>query len=336
MMVYRFQLFALIWLLVPMPTWGLDCNISFSDLAFGEVPTLSPAPVDSQMTLQYRCNAGAEELDQGSTVTLCISINSGSTTHYSSEPSGVRKLSNDQRYMAYDLFTDAARSRVWGSNFDGAFGMPPPTLQLSLATSNGGGGVTAAGSRTIFGRVFGHQSGLSVGAYTALFGAGQVQAVYDFSHRLPDCSALTSNDQLTEGGFAVSAQVAGQCTVNTTAMNFDAVSGVEVEASATAALAVLCATDTPYQISLGPGTGTGATAARRKMTHEGGGLLSLEYSLYQDANYSQVWGQTADLDTVSAIANGSLQNIVVYGKVPRQVAPLPGVYSDTVVVTVSF
>jgi spore coat protein U-like protein len=98
-------------------------------------------------------------------------------------------------------------------------------------------------------------------------------------------------------------------------------------------LSVQCTNSTDYAIGLSAGTGSGATVAARKMT--GPASATVTYSLYSDS-YTTVWGTSSGVDTVGATGNGAAQTYTIYGKVPTQTTPAPGVYSDTVTVTVYY
>lgn len=334
---FRITQFLLVTLFWSSGASALNCNVAIADMVFGDVPTLGITPVTSQSRLTYRCEASVNEGGQGDLVTLCVSINSGGVSHYSSEPVGVRKLFNGTSYLAYDLFADAGRSLVWGSNFDGAFGSNPPTIHVPMSNVTGINAITGSGSLPIYGRVFGFQTHADAGSYMSQFGPGQVQVIYDFTDRLPDCNAVSGLRSLQEAAFTVSARVAGQCKLAVAPLNFGQVDSRAIETAASTALLVSCVTGTPYQISLGPGNGSGATVDRRLLTRQGGGKdETISYGLYQDPSHARVWGDTLDINTLSGIANGAIQKIDVFGKIVPQAIPGPGIYLDTVVVTVTF
>ena len=62
---------------------------------------------------------------------------------------------------------------------------------------------------------------------------------------------------------------------------------------------------------------------------------SVIYGLYQNAARSVPWG-TANASTLGGTGTAATQTIPVYGRVPGQVTPPPGTYSDTVVATVTY
>lgn len=69
----------------------------------------------------------------------------------------------------------------------------------------------------------------------------------------------------------------------------------------------------------------------------------IPYQLYKDSNYSTVWDATGGVTNVGEqgslkTGTGSAQTTTVYGKIPQgtAIASRPGVYSDSVVVTVTY
>nr|WP_308460474.1 spore coat protein U domain-containing protein [Mesorhizobium sp. NBSH29] len=101
-------------------------------------------------------------------------------------------------------------------------------------------------------------------------------------------------------------------------------------------VSVQCTLLTPYTLGLGAGNGAGATIAARKMTNVAG---TIDYSLYTDLLHTDVWGTGgggANGSTVPGIGTGLALPHIVYGRVPPQTTPGPGVYTDVVAVTVTY
>ena len=48
------------------------------------------------------------------------------------------------------------------------------------------------------------------------------------------------------------------------------------------------------------------------------------------------WGQTLNTDTVNGVGSGSVATLTIYGRIPAQVSQPPGVYTDTVQVTLTY
>ena len=91
-----------------------------------------------------------------------------------------------------------------------------------------------------------------------------------------------------------------------------------------------------------------ASVALNAGTHAGGpanftaramasGSNSLGYQLYLDSGRSSVWGDgTGSSATSSGTGTGSTQTIPIYGRIPSLSGIVPGTYTDTVTVTVTY
>lgn len=135
--------------------------------------------------------------------------------------------------------------------------------------------------------------------------------------------------------FQVQITIVDECeisSVNDLDFGSHGVLAANVDASST--FDVQCTLDTPFSIGLDAGTGAGATVAVRRMT--GPAAATVDYSLYTDASRSVVWGDTPTVDTVDGTGTGSAGTYTVYGRVAPQTTPAPGVYSDTITITVTF
>jgi spore coat protein U-like protein len=70
---------------------------------------------------------------------------------------------------------------------------------------------------------------------------------------------------------------------------------------------------------------TGATdPTQRKMSK---GTERVTYGLYRDAARSLPWGSTSGTNTASGSGNAAVQNLTVYGRIPAQTTPSPGLYA---------
>src|SRR3546814_18752365 len=61
----------------------------------------------------------------------------------------------------------------------------------------------------------------------------------------------------------------------------------------------------------------------------------ISYELYSNTGRTLRWGNTLNVDRVSATGAGTAQMFTVYGQVPAQTTPAAGTYADTVNVTVT-
>lgn len=144
----------------------------------------------------------------------------------------------------------------------------------------------------------------------------------------------------TSGGtFQVNATVVSACTVSGTVLSFGGAidplsSAVPLDASSS--LSVQCTNTTPYAISLNAGTHAGGPSnfSARAMTS---GSNSLAYQLYVDSGRSSIWGDgTGSSATSSGTGTGSTQTIPIYGRISSLSGVVPGSYTDTVTVTITY
>ncbi len=144
-------------------------------------------------------------------------------------------------------------------------------------------------------------------------------------------SSLAATDTTT---FTVTATVVATCSVSATDLsfgNYDPVSVSDLDATNT--VTVNCTDGTSYDIGLDAGTGGGATVATRKLTNAGN---TLDYTLYQDAPRTTVWGNTVSTDTVNDTASSVAANHTVYGRIASRQNVPAALYSDTITVTVTY
>lgn len=100
-------------------------------------------------------------------------------------------------------------------------------------------------------------------------------------------------------------------------------------------IVINCTPGTDYRISINDGQNPSGTAGYRRMKNlTSQDTTFLTYILYQNAAYSQVWGEGAQ--SKSGSARGGVEEFPVYIAVLAKADARPGVYSDTVIVTVSY
>ncbi|MFA2969616.1 spore coat U domain-containing protein [Acinetobacter pittii] len=150
-----------------------------------------------------------------------------------------------------------------------------------------------------------------------------------------------SGDTLLTANFVVPSL----CQLNSTSTvdfgNINDISTTSRDYTAQGAVNTTCNFGTPYSIYLGDGNNRIAGGFRR-MTNSNNEFIP--YQLYKDSNYSTVWDATGGVTNVggtggvSKTGTGSAQTTTVYGKIPQgtAIASRPGVYSDSVVVTVTY
>jgi spore coat protein U-like protein len=143
-----------------------------------------------------------------------------------------------------------------------------------------------------------------------------------------------SSATTTTTTFTATITLAATCVINSAStLDFGTAGVLTANVPATSTIQVQCTNTTPYNIGLDAGTGTGATVTVRKLTSGG---ATVNYSIYTDAGHTTVWGNTVGTDTAASTGTGASQSFTAFGLVPAQTTPAPGVYNDTVTVTVTY
>jgi spore coat protein U-like protein len=149
--------------------------------------------------------------------------------------------------------------------------------------------------------------------------------------------AATATQSLT-----VSASVANNCTISTTAVNFgtyDPLSGTDTDN--TGSVTITCTKGTSATIALD--TGAHASGSTRRMDDGSGNVLT--YELYHPANlnpgagaaYATVWGTSgANLFSPAAAPSKAARTFTVSGRITAGQDVAAGNYTDTVQATVNF
>ena len=148
--------------------------------------------------------------------------------------------------------------------------------------------------------------------------------------------SATAGAGTATGTFTVQATISSACLVSATTLNFGAYSPASVTAlTAASTVSVNCTSGSPYTTALNVGSGGGSFGTRAMLN----GVSSLDFNLYRDAAYSQVWGDgTGSTFTVAGTGSGLLvsNNITVYGQVPISQDKPVGTYTSLITVTVSY
>ncbi len=138
--------------------------------------------------------------------------------------------------------------------------------------------------------------------------------------------------------FGVSANLSSSCSISGSTLNFG--TGIDpiqaaVPLNATSTLSVTCSNTTPYIVALDAGTHAGGTSnfSARKIQN---GTSTLGYQLYTDAAHLLVWGNGIGTVTSIGIGTGSTQAVSIYGQLPDLTGAIPGTYTDTVTVTITY
>ena len=139
--------------------------------------------------------------------------------------------------------------------------------------------------------------------------------------------------------FAVTATVQATCSATATALPFGAYTPGAGALSNNSTISVKCTKNTPYTVALNAGTTTGGAFTQRLMAS---GANTLQYNLYTSATFTTVFGDgTGSTQTSAGTGAGiaTANTLTVFGQLPDSAtnqAAIPGSYSDTITVTVSY
>jgi spore coat protein U-like protein len=142
--------------------------------------------------------------------------------------------------------------------------------------------------------------------------------------------------QTATANLSVSATVAKNCSITTTAVAFGSYDPIVTNAVApldgTGTVVVTCTKGAGTRIDLG--LGANASGATRRMT---GGTDFLTYELYQNATRTTVWGSGAVAgQTIAAAPSKAARTFTVYGRIAGAQDVAAASYNDTVVATINF
>lgn len=140
--------------------------------------------------------------------------------------------------------------------------------------------------------------------------------------------------------FAVHATVNASCAVHTNDLAFGTYNPLGTGAlDSQTTVGVECTKTTAYTVALSYGIHGGNAAARLMQDTNGN---QLQYNLFADAGRTQVWNGTCTGGNTCASGTGTgpgtahIHWFDVYGEVPHQNGIVPGQYSDTITVSVTF
>jgi spore coat protein U-like protein len=296
-----------------------------TDVDFGTVSPIAGSDATASGTLTVNCvwTLGPNPLLLP-VANVCVNLGVGPGGGTGSP----RYMLNGSGRLAFNLYTDSSYTdaKIWGGA-GSTIGAKPITG--SLVGLLGVGGVNA--SVTVYGKI--PAAGLvgvpTVGntdtVYAASFaGHGTVQ--YGFGS-VP-CTAGASS----AFSFQARATAVNNCLISTSNLAFATGSPI-TDQRINAPLSVSCTANSSYQISLNGGT-SGNPGARTMKNTVSGETLGYRISATPDGS---AWGDgTAGTTVYSGTGTGSAQNVIMYGIVPKQRAPTPGDYRDTVTVLLMF
>ncbi len=140
--------------------------------------------------------------------------------------------------------------------------------------------------------------------------------------------------------FSVTASVANNCTISTSAIAFGAydpiVSNATTPLDSTGSVTITCTKGAATTIGLNAGNNSASATGTTRAMKSGSDYLS--YEIYQNAGRTTLWGNSgADLFTPPVAPDKNPRTFTTYGRVPAgQDVPAGASYTDTVTATVNF
>ncbi|MCK9489731.1 MAG: spore coat U domain-containing protein [Xanthomonadales bacterium] len=308
-------LLAAIFALLAGPAQAQTCSYSVSpSLDFGTVTGLPTPQVDVTATITVTCSA---LLNINYRVCLSIPVGDGGASVAD------RRMTQGGHALQYQIYSDAARSNIWGAV--GESSLPVAVDFRTLALN-----IPVTQQVTVYGRLFAGQTGKAVGMYSSSL-APIIARRANFVFVPPSCATVSQNAS-TLSPLTARATLQPQCIIHAAPLSFGTVSGLSGHAANTN-LAVNCTLGGAYSIALDGGTVSGDVNARRMRL--GPGPASIDYQLYRDSGLSLPWGNSPG-NMVTGTGTGTVQSIPVHGWVPPQAAKPAGTYVDTITATITY
>ena len=341
--------FASMGLLNPSPVYAQSCTVTSPTVNFGNsinmVSGTTYAPAGTQFTVS--CSYPNVLVSTLAAFSVCLNLPGAS----SSTP---RNMISGANNLGYNLYSDTPPSHLWGSTSAGN----PSNVPVTVVTNTCGqlfgcGSVNGSTNVTIYGQLLSAgNTSAPAGSYiqvvngTAPFNvaAGLLSGLLT---SLNSCTNGTTNAN-SAGNFTVTstATIANFCAATATTVNFgNSVGILNSTLTSTGTITNTCTNLDSYSITLSQGTTSGGTFGDRLMA--GSGSAVVHYQLFTPTtitssggtgcNYSTVWGDaTSGTSLVSDTGTGVAQNFTVCGRVQTQTTPAPGLYQDTILVTVTY
>lgn len=143
----------------------------------------------------------------------------------------------------------------------------------------------------------------------------------------------------TTTNFAVTANLQATCSTTASALAFGAYTPGGGARTGNTTINVRCTKNTPYVVSLNAGSTTGGSFAQRLMAS---GANTLQYNLYTSAAFTSIFGD-GTASTLTSAGNGAgigtANTLTVFGNLPDSAAnqaAVPGSYTDTITVTITY
>ena len=274
------------------------------------------------MTFSYTCTKELGDVLAG--INLCFNIGASAVSGQVT-PRNMSLSGNPARTLAYQLYQDSGRTKVWGSQYQS--GTTFPMVQLNLLNLT-----PVTGSLTVSAQIVTPQTSAVPGNYQDNYTTATALVTLNPGLLFPP---TTCGDTVAARfPFTVTAAVSKQCNITSaTNISFAPTSGTGRNLTASNNVGVACSNNTPYTIGLQPSNGN--TAGSGVMAGTGSNTDKVPYQLSSTPGPSgMVWGNTS-LNTVAGSGTGTTTTYPVYATVPSA-NYTPDNYADTVTIAVTY
>jgi spore coat protein U-like protein len=297
-------------------------------------PVSTSTFTDASVTFNVNCQTTGLGLLSNAKVRMCLNIDDGLSGGGNYNPR--RMLNSFGEPLQFQLYTDAARTQVWGN------GTVPPPRQLDFDYP-----VTLAGGQTqsvtLYGRV--PTQTLIAGSYSNAFTGLEtsIQFRYDEPTLIFPATFPASCTSGGDGGnsftnafpFTAQAQVPATCyTYVTTDLDFGSVPGlITSNHDGSSTITMTCTGRTAWNVGLNNGLNASGSVRRMRLAATAN---LVAYEIYREPARTSRWGNTIGTDTVPGTGTGVSQTLTVHGRVPAPQSAAPGNYSDIITVTITY
>ena len=237
--------------------------------------------------------------------------------------------------MQYQLYTDAARTTIWGSRATSTPLMIQVDIPPGLLFST-----TVTGTVPFYAQLPAGQTTAITGGYSSTLTAN-VTGSFTTNRNTPiaTCTGGTSTLNTGSASFTAFATMDKACLVTASNIDLGPVSSTAINITSSGTLGVSCSNGTPYFIGLAPsgGSTTGAGTMHGTLA---GNTDHVPYQLSSTPGPGGTpWGNTATSTSVGNGMNGTgtglSQSMTVHAIAPSANFR-PDSYSDTVTVNVNY
>ena len=302
------------WLALSPGSAAGACALSTQTLTFGTINPQSSATIYTSGTARVSCTG----LQNDANFSVCLAIGPGDAP---GSTFASRTITSGGNKIPIVIKSSPAASQEIGTG-----SRYPQAGPISFMTnSNGDGSVTFPMSIALSGPL-----AVPPGTYSNTFIGMNFEATYVDGIR-SECGR--SGTKAVGGRLTVQAVVVAGCSVTASAMNFGSVSILTSAISATSTISLSCTKGVTASIALDNGQ-TGTSPVSRQLRS---GSSAIRYGIYRDSSHIFPWGQTTGSDTVSVQMGASTSaTVTAYGIVPAQGTPVPGNFTDVVMVTITY